>query len=172
MSQWKPLYNYHNHILTKIFFLKKEEASFSQVLVAHTYNPNYLESWNQEDSSSRPAWANNLQDLSSTQKKKKKKNYKKFLLRVIKGTKIRKRFTADLIRKMQVNFSLVLRWGGSWCVVLVILVVQRHHGPASLDGDLGKDEQSRLSLSCIRDLWCSGFHPFLPFLLLPCGFSL
>jgi hypothetical protein len=30
--------------------------------VAHAYNPSYLGGWNQEDHSSRPAWANSSQD--------------------------------------------------------------------------------------------------------------
>jgi hypothetical protein len=43
------------------------------VLVAHTYNPSYSGSRDQEDRSSKPAQANSLQDPISKKKKKSQK---------------------------------------------------------------------------------------------------
>jgi hypothetical protein len=39
--------------------------SDSQVPVVHTYNPSYLGGRDQEDRSSKPAWANSLREMLS-----------------------------------------------------------------------------------------------------------
>jgi hypothetical protein len=43
---------------------KTQEKRKHQALVAHAYNPSYSGSRDQENRSSKPAWANSLQDPS------------------------------------------------------------------------------------------------------------
>jgi hypothetical protein len=44
------------------FKIMLQNHRLSWVSVAHTCNPNYSESRDQEDDGSKPAWANNLRD--------------------------------------------------------------------------------------------------------------
>jgi hypothetical protein len=46
--------------------LQKEHSS--RAPEAHSYNPSCLRGWDQEDHSSRPTWANSLQDQNNQRK--------------------------------------------------------------------------------------------------------